>query len=139
MKTYITYRPTYLNQWQGRYTLSYFCDQQYADYVQAGITSIKDCIIWDERYTKEVVPWVKNLRRFAVLEASWIDINEFRDNVIKIWASFDINTFATIEETKQWLRDNTDLVETTPGTFEISPETTWMMGEVIPKQTLTIE
>lgn len=138
MKAYISYRPIYMNNWQGRYTLSYFLDQQYADYVSVGVTSIKDLIIWDERYTKEVVPWVKNLRRFAVLEANWIDINEFRDNIVKIGASFDINTFATTEEARQWIRDNTDLAEETPWNFVLSEEATDIMGQAVPKKYLEV-
>lgn len=125
-KSYITYRPTYLNNGQGRYTLSYFLNQQYADYVSAWITSIKDLEIPDENYTKEVVPGIKNLRRFAILEANGIDVEEFKNNVIKIWATFDINTFTTIEEARQWIRDNTDLQEIEDGEFLISEATEWI-------------
>ena len=139
MKTYISYRPTYLNNWQGRYTLSYFLGQQYADYVSAWVTAIKDLEIPDERYTKEVVPWIKNLRRFAILEANWIDVWEFLENVKKIWATFDINDLSNIEEARQWIRDNTDLVEETPWEFILSKELIWMNREIIPKQYLIID
>lgn len=139
MKTYISYRPTYLNNWQGRYTLSYFLEQQYADYLTAWITKIKDLLISDERYTKEVVPWIKNLRRFAVLEANGIDVNEFKNNVIKIWATFDINDLSNIEEARQWIRDNTDILEETPWNFILNEQSEWMNWEVIPKQILTID
>jgi len=138
MKEFLTYRPTYLNQWAGRYTLSYFCDQQYSDYVTAWITSIKDCIISDDRYTKEVIPWIKNLRRFAVLEANWIDVNEFLNNVVKIGASFDINTFSTKEEARQWIRSNCDLIETSEWKFLLNEQNVWLDWNIIPAEYLEI-
>jgi len=57
---------------------------------------------------------VKNLRRFAVLESNGLPIDEFVANVVKIGATFDINTFATPAEAIVWIKANTSLVELSP-------------------------
>lgn len=43
------------------------------------------------------------------------------------------------EEAAQWVRENTDLVETEPGKFLISEKGTGMMGEEIPARYLVID
>ena len=63
---YFTYRPTFLNQGAGKYTPSYFTNQQYADYTEAWLTKVDDCLIWDDRYIKETAPWIKSLRRWTI-------------------------------------------------------------------------
>lgn len=125
-KKYFSYRPTYLNQWAWKYTLSYFCDQQYADYVQAWLTSIKDCLILDDRYTKETYPWIKSLRRFGYMECNeqFVNIDEFANNLLKVWANFDIELL-DVESAKAFIREWTDLQEIEDWKFEISSE---MMG-----------
>lgn len=131
MKTYISYRPVYLNKWAGKYTLSYFLDQQYSDYVKAWITKIDDIIISDNRYTKEIVPWIKSERRFAILEANWIDLNEFKNNVMKIANNFDINDLWDIEEAKAFIREYTNLEEVEEWKFLIqeASEIDWEVSE----------
>lgn len=136
---YFTYRPTFLNQWAGRYTPSYFTNQQYSDYVEAWLTSIQDCLIWDNRYTKETIPWIKNLRRFGIMTCNeqYINPDEFANNLLKIGATFNI-ILITNEEAKQYLRDCTDLKEIEEGKFEISAETEFN-GEIIPAEYLIID
>lgn len=120
---YFTYRPTFLNRWEWKYTPSYFTNQQYADYVTAWLTKIDDCLIWDERYTKETAPWIKNLRRFWIMTCNELYVNsdEFAQNLLKIWATFDIELL-TKEEAILFLQTWTDLKEVSTWKFEVTPE-----------------
>lgn len=120
-RKYITFRPVYFNNWEGKYTISYFNKQQFADYVEAWITKIVDTIIPEERYIFEIAPWIKSLRRFAILECiDSVDIDSFLQNVMSIWSNFAIEAFDTIEDAKVWIRTSTNLVEESDGKFIIN-------------------
>ena len=122
------------------YTPSFYLDGQFADYKTAGLTRILDLEIPEERYTWEIVPWVKKLTRFIIWEynetyVNWVD---FEKSIKSVGAEFQIETFVTIEEARQWIRDNTSLIEETPWNFILN-EATEMMWEIIPKKYLIID
>jgi len=122
MKTYATYRAKPLNQWSGLYTPSYFFDQMFWDYKKAGLTSIDDWLIDESRYTGELVPWVKKLTKFLVgnYNDQYVAKEAFEQSLLTTGSEFHISLFATVEEAKQWIRDNTDLVEELDWNFILS-------------------
>jgi len=137
---YWTYRMVYTNTWV-RYTPSYFLDKQYEDYLKAGLTKTLDMEIPEDRYTAEIVPWIKKMNRFIIGEYNEAYVNpvDYEANIKSVWAQFQIETFATVEEARQWIRDNTDLVEKeTPWVFVIHWENEWIDGEIVPEKLLDI-
>lgn len=131
-KIYWTYRPvqyrqpvdingnTTLNGW---YTPSGKLSFQFYDWTQAGLTVIKDSLIPEDKYTGEIVPWVKKLTRFIVGEynETYVDPVEFGRSMENTGAEFNIDIFDTPELAKEWVRANTSLVEESEGKFLISP------------------
>lgn len=149
MKTILwTYRAKRISSWfdingttlNGNYTPSFFLDLQFADYKEAWLTKILDNEIPEERYTWEIIPGVKKLSRLIIAEYNdaYINWEEFFNNVAKVWAEFNIEAFATNEEAKQWIRNNTNLVEVEEWKFLIS-EATEFMWEIIPEKYLIID
>lgn len=142
-RVYWTYRVSYYNKWEGRYYPSFRLDQQYADYKEAWLTNTLDNIIPEERYTTELAPWIKKSTRFIIWEYDplYVDPNKYKLNVQNVGAEFQIEMFATVEVARQWIRDNTDLIEdtVTAGKFLIQDGSVWNIpGAVIPAQYLII-
>lgn len=124
----------------GTYTPAFFLGNQFADYEAAGLTKILDQEIPEERYVSEIAPGVPKLTRFIVGEYDEAYVNgaDFAKSVQAVGARFQIEMFPTVEEARVWVRDNTDLVETEPGTFLISEATIGIMGEEIPARYIVI-
>jgi hypothetical protein len=121
------------------YTMSFFLSNQYADYVSAWLISIKDMEIQEDRYTKEIAPWIKDLREFVIYEYNedYVDLELMNKIISKIWNRFDLELL-TIEEAKIFIRKNTNLEEIEEWKFLISKETE-MMWEIIPAKYLIID
>lgn len=123
-KIYATYRMKPLNQWAGLYTPSYFFDVMFADYKQAWLTYIEDLVIDESRYTGELVPWVPKKNRLLIwfYNENYVSETDFKHSLTTTWSEFHISLLDTVEEARQWVRDNTDLVEVSEWIFEISQE-----------------
>lgn len=123
------------------YTMWFYVNWQYADYIKAGIIKINDKEIPENRYTKEVVPWIKDLRRFVYLEYNDTIIDNATITKIanKIWARFDTE-YLTINTAIDFIRKHTDLEEdsNTPWKFLIAPATKDIDWKTIPAKYLTI-
>ena len=121
---YFTYRQHFTNTGV-KYDISYYNDKQYSDYKEAWLTKIVD---WDsfipsDRITKEIVPWVKSLRKAWVLKyIDWLNPTELQASLQNVAQGFWI-TMKTAIEMKQWIRDNTDLIEETDWKFLIREAT----------------
>jgi len=134
-KIYATYRKKPLNQWAWLYTPSYFFDEMFADYKAAGLTRIDDYSVSDERYTGELVPWVKKLTRLLIgyYNDKYVSEDWFKSSILTTGSEFHISLLNTTEEAKQWVRDNTDLIEESDGKFilvessELNPEITYLI------------
>lgn len=148
MKVYWTYRPQVIwtiNLWNWNslnwnYTPSFYLDWQFADYKEAGLTKTIDNIIPEDRYTWEIIPWVKKLTRFIIWEYNELYINwaEFARSVSAVGAEFQIEMFTTAEEACEWVRSNTNLQEVETGKFLIS-EASEFNWEVIEAKYLLID
>lgn len=145
MKLYGFYRPETIgtkNLWEisqnGTYSMSFYANGQYADWVSVGLISIKDMEISENQYTKELVPWIKDGRRFVYLEynENYIDEATATEVVNKIGARFDL-VLLTREEALAFIREHTSLVEESEWVFVISEEQDDIDG-VIPKKTLEL-
>lgn len=97
----------------------------FQDYKEAWLTSINDFLITEDRYVWELVPWVKKKNR--LMKADYNDIyvseEEFKNSLISTWSEFHISLFNNNEEVKQWIRDNTDLIEESDGKFVVNEAT----------------
>jgi len=102
------------------YSLSFYANGQYSDYVEAGLISIKDLDIPTDRYTKEVVPWIKDLREFVYMEynADVIELELATTIINKIGARFDLELLDATQA-KEFIRTHTNLVEESEGRFLI--------------------
>ena len=142
-----TYRPLRLtspfNMWEvtlnWNYTPAMFLNNQFGDWNAAGLTNIKDSIIPEDRYTSEIVPWIKKLTRFLVFEYDEknVDPQELSRSAENVWRQFDVDMI-TADEAYEWIKSNTDLKEVEPRKFLISEETKFM-EEIIPAVYLIIE
>ena len=132
------------------YDLQFFNSGMFEDFKNANIVKLTQPIS-EDKYNwviplinnQEQVIWtIPKLTRFCVLEYSDIYTTEeyLKASIEKSWAINNVTTFTTIEEAKQWVRDNTTLTETeTPWTFIISDETTNpLTWEIIPQELLVI-
>ena len=139
-KIYLTFRQKYTNKGV-RYNPSYFLDKMYEDYLNAWLTKLKDTEIPENRYTAELAPWIKKQTKFAVWEydENYIDKQWFIDNIMNVWSEFGIDVFDTIEEAKQWIRDNTDLVEESDGVFILQEAWTDIDWEIVEAKYLIID
>lgn len=151
MKTlFWTYRPERITSpynldgqvtMNGTYTCGFFLSNQFGDWSQAGLTKILDQEIPEERYTGDVVPWVKKLTRVVLCEynETYVDPVELTRSLTNVWARFNIEVFSTLEEAKTWIRANTNLIEREDGVFVISEETIGMDGETMPERLLIVK
>ena len=121
------------------YTASFYLNWQFQDWYNAWLTNIIDQEIPEENYTWFIVPWIPKLTRFCKCEynENYVNAIELQRSLENVWARFNIDIFETIEEARQWVRDNTSLVEESEWVFIISEE--WeFMGQVVPRKTLVI-
>ena len=151
MKTLVwTYRPERISYpysldgqilMNGTYTCGFFLSNQFGDWTKAGLTKILDMEIPEEKYTSEIVPWVKKLTRFVMCEynEAYVDPSELSRSITNVGARFDIAIFATPEEAIGWLKSNTSLIERTPWVFVLNEESIGIMGETIPEKLLVID
>ena len=124
---YATYRSKVLNDWAWWYTPSYFFDKMFSDYKTAWLTSIDDCLIGEEQYTAELVPWVKKLTRFMIADynENYVDYEAFADSLTRIGSKFSISLLSPQEATLR-LQENTNLQEENPWVFVLGVnEITW--------------
>ena len=141
-KIYWTYRATYYNKGEWKYTPSYRLDQQYSDYKEAGLTKTLDLEIPEDRYISEIAPWIKKQTRFIMWEynETYINVDDYKANVANVGAEFQIEIFATSAEAITWIKENTDLVEEAPWKFLIHAEfTSEIDWEIIPAKYLIID
>lgn len=133
MKRYWTYSQRFIIDWtfaedralNWYYDLSFFLD--YPSY-QLPTLTVRD--------------WIKtNSNYFLVAEYDENVLTEqnISDYIASIPAEFNLSLFSTVEEARQYLRDNTELLEETIGVFVLNDEYTKDFVELVPKQTLTIE
>lgn len=147
MRIYWFYRPDYIwnfdfQNWTSlnwKYTLSFWLNWQYGDFVKAWAISIKDMEIPENRYTKKIVPWIKDLREFIIYEynENYIDESLMNKIIWKIWQRFDLELLS-IEEAKSFIRKNTNLEEVEEWKFLIQEETIWINWENIEARYLII-
>ncbi len=140
-KIYWTYRHKWTNTWV-RYTPSYFLDKQFSDFLEAGLTKTLDNEISENRYTSEIVPWIKKQTRFLIWEYNekYIKAEDLSKSITNVWAEFNIKIFNTTIEAIDWIKKNTDLVEKTPWTFIIREEhINKISWETIPTEYLIID
>lgn len=135
---YFTYRRTHSNR-GGQYDPSYYNSKEYADFTEAGLTKMIDWnwFIPDDRITKELVPWIQWLRRAWVLEyQEWLDVADLQSTLLNTASAFGVE-LKTVEEMKQWIKDNTDLEEKSEWVYIINEEIeeAW---ETIPEKLLII-
>ena len=112
----------------GGYDLPFFNRGQFRDYEEAGITKVSAPISEDNYVGKlpkidadeNVIGEVPRLTRFFVLEFSdkFANEAEVRDSLLRSSSDSAVKFFATADDTRTWLRENTDLPETEEG-FEI--------------------
>lgn len=70
---------------------------------------------------------------------NYVDPVELAKSIKAVGAEFQCDQFATVEEAIIWIKDNTDLIETSPGTFLIADSyNDPIMGEIA-KRELVIE
>lgn len=128
-KSSMTLKDISLNGW---YTTEFFNWGQFRDYEEAGITKLtqpipNDRFTWtipvidsNEQPTGATVP---KLTRFVLLEYSDIYTNatDLSNSITSSSSDTAVNLFDTPAETITWIKANTDLIEVTPWTFEITP------------------
>ena len=147
-KIYWFYRPDYIwtfnlennNSLNGKYTLSFWLSWQYADYVKAWVITIKDLEIPTDRYTKEVAPWIKDLREFVTYEYNldYVDEPLMLRIIWKIGQIFDLEIL-DVEQAKTFIRKQTNLEEVAEWKFKLSNEWVWIDWEIVPAKYLIIE
>lgn len=147
-KIYWFYRPDYIwnfslennNSLNGKYTLSFWLSWQYADYLKAWLIAIKDLEIPSDRYIKELIPWVKDLREFVVYEynSDYVDESLMLRIIWKIWQRFDLEIL-DVEQAKTFIRKQTNLEEIEEWKFKLSDEIIWIDWENIPIKYLIID
>ena len=125
MKLYWLYRHHYTER-GNRYSPSYYMSKQFEDLGSAGYAGVFDWFIPEDRYTKELAPGIKSLRRFAYVQFDPTKIDEItmKGIVNNVWSMNDIVLFSTKEEAIQWIIENTNLTQIDPNVFEIYPEST---------------
>lgn len=104
----------------GNYSMSFFLANQYADYLEAWLISINDNL-WEDRYTKELAPWIKDLREFVSFSYNDTYVSDELINTIiwKVCNRFDL-FLLTAEEAKTFLKEHTDLIEESDGKFLVN-------------------
>lgn len=158
-RIYGTYRPEQLEAPEilpdgklrnGGYHPAQYLNSQFADWKRAGLTNVVSGIeaVPEERYVA-VLPVFENgvmtdrttpkLTRFCFgeYEDSVVDPVEFGRSLKNVGAKFDVDVLS-LEAARQWIRDNTDLVETEPGKFLIA-EAGEFMGRQVEARYLVID
>jgi len=122
------------------YSISFFVNNQYADYIKAWIIRIKDMEISTDRYIKEIVPWIKDLREFVYMEYedTYIDLILATTIITKVWSRFDLELL-DIENARQFIRNHTNLEEIEIGKFLLNKEIIWINWEITPEKLLIID
>jgi len=117
-KIYWTYRRIHIIWQAWLFWPAEFLNKQYEDY--AWLTSINDTPIENIKYSKEITPWIIKLKRLIIWEYDENIISEldFMNNIKNVWAQYQIEIFDNLENTKQWIRDNTNLIEIEDWKFE---------------------
>ena len=137
-KIYWLYRLK-LSTTRQRQSPSFVLGAELSDYVKVGVLRIEDACIDEKRYTKELVPGVKNKARFMVIEYNDLAVPESHINMLmqKMAVDFYAEFFDSAEEAKKWIKDSTDLEETDKG-FLVHP---WMKTEAedLPPKYLLID
>lgn len=121
---------------EGEYDLSFFLG--FPEYAIPGISKIHDgeTLVPDYRISarnaegKTVRPFVAECEEFVTDEYA-------TQAVSMVPKEFEARLMGN-EEFAQWVRDNTDLLETTPGVFYVSEACEDPSGIVIPEKYLTI-
>jgi len=110
------------------YEPAMFLNNMFADWHEAGLTNLIDNLIEDKNYTSEIAPWIKKLTRFLVFEYNeeYVDPIELARSAENVGKRFDI-CIQTPEVAAQWLRENTNLEETSPNIFKLSEASVDMM------------
>jgi len=122
-------RRRYHNQPNDRKNLSYFYNENRKDYIDNWIT-LDDNIIPEDRYT--------SMKRLARLDENWLDIAKLTFDIQNDYSHLSTHVISDIEA-KQFIRDNTDLVEESDWKFLISEaHTDEFTGEEIEAKYLTI-
>lgn len=129
-----------LNWW---YDASFFLNNQFWEWNKAWLTNIIDWqqLISDNRYTWEIVPWIKKLTRFMLCEYNekYVEPEELSRSISNVWARFNIEML-DVELAKKWIRDNTDLIEEIDWHFILQEEyKDTISDKIIPTQYLIIE
>ena len=111
----------------GWYSISFYANEQYSDWVASWLISIKDMEIPEDRYTKELAPWIKDLREFIYMEYNpeYVDLELAKTIINKIWARFDLELL-DIEWAKKFIRNHTNLQEVEDWKFLINEATEWI-------------
>ena len=128
----------------GRYTISFYANWQYADWIQAGMINIKDQDIADKHYTKEIVSWswIIDWRRFVYMEydENTVDLDFANTIINKVGARFDLNLL-TSDEAIDFIKTHTDLQEDPdiPWKFLLKEAYTDMDWKEVPAKYLTID
>lgn len=122
------------------YSISFFASNMYADYVKAGVIAIKDQEIPTDRYIKEIVPGIKDLREFVTYEYNldYVDESLMLRIIWKIGQRFDLEIL-DVEQAKTFIRKQTNLEEVTEWKFKLSDETTGIDWQAVPAKFLIIE
>ncbi len=125
----------------GVYHASMFLNNQFGDWNAAGLTNVVDGeqFIPEEKYTSEIVPWVKKLTRALKFEYNeqYVDPTELARSAENVGKRFDVDIM-TNDEFYEWIKANTSLVEVEPRKFLVREESEFM-GTKYPAKYLTIE
>jgi len=119
-KIYWTYRRIHIIWQAWLFWPAEFLNKQYEDYYKAWLTSINDTPIENIKYSKEIILWIIKLKRLIIWEYNENIINEsdFINNIKNVWLTYQIEMFNNLEDVKQWIRDNTNLIEVEDWKFE---------------------
>ena len=115
---YGTYRMAYTND-GNRYSISYFLNNELADYKAAGIISMEDMAINDNQYTAELAPWLKSMTRFfkATYNEQFVPVEHFEIVKTKMIANNYATFWDNTDDAIAWVKANTNLVEVEPWKF----------------------
>lgn len=137
---YWLFRYFYTERWN-RYSPTFYLWKQFEDLATAWIIWLNDTVIPENRYTWEIAPWIKTMRRFISANFDDTKLTEVDFNWIvgNVSSMNDIVLFNTPAEAITWIKANTDLIELTPWVFEIQPAwTDQITGKPTKQVTLTI-
>jgi len=137
---YGIYRKKTDNRWN-KYTIWFIAEKTMPEYFATNLITVEDNKIHDNQFN-EFAPWVPNTLRFVKATYDDIQIPQDRFDLAldNLGREFLLERFTTIEEARQWIRDNTNLVERTAWVFVISEEyVDETIQETIPEVLLVID